>query len=377
MTRHARLMATLRGEPVDRPAVSFYEIDGAQDPEDPDPFNIYNHPSWKPLIELAREKSDRIVRRGVPFKNLPLDPAAELTKTETRFDEAGSILTTTTIRTGKRALIMRTKRDKDIDTVWTIEHLLKDIDDLKAYLDLPEPAFGGEPDKSIILDIEKGLGESGIAMIDAGDPLCRAAELFEMGQFTVMAMTAPELFHRIMDRFARVYWFQTEAIARALPGRLWRICGPEYAAEPYLPPRLFREYVVAYDQPMVAAIQRHGGFARLHCHGRLKSILDHIAATGCVGLDPIEPPPQGDVELADVREKYGRQMTLFGNLEASDLENLPPREFAEKIARALREGTAGSGRGFVLMPSSCPYGRVLSRRALANYEKMVEMIERL
>ena len=34
-------MATLRGEPVDRPAVSFYEIGGFQsDPADPDPYNI-------------------------------------------------------------------------------------------------------------------------------------------------------------------------------------------------------------------------------------------------------------------------------------------------------------------------------------------------
>ena len=37
----------------------------------------------------------------------------------------------------------------------------------------------------------------------------------------------------------------------------------------------------------------------------------HIAATGCVGLDPIEPPPQGDVHLAYVREQVGRQMVLF------------------------------------------------------------------
>jgi len=39
MTRRERLMATLRGEPVDRPAVNFYEIGGfAIDPSDPDEF---------------------------------------------------------------------------------------------------------------------------------------------------------------------------------------------------------------------------------------------------------------------------------------------------------------------------------------------------
>jgi len=377
MNRRERLMAALRGEPVDRPPVSFYEIDGSQDIAGRDPFNIYSHPSWKPLIDLARAKTDRIVRRYVPFKNAPADPLAELSRTESHIDGHGNRLTTNTIRAGKRILTSRLRRDPDVNTIWTLEHLLKDTEDVKAWLDLPEPVLGGEPDVDVILDIEKQLGGDGIAMIDTGDPLCAAADLFEMGQFTIMAMTEPELFRRIMDRFARHYWFQTEAIARALPGRLWRICGPEYASEPYLPPRLFNEYVVAYDKPMVDSIQRNGGFARIHCHGRLKSVLDHIAATGCVGLDPIEPPPQGDVELIYVREHYGRQMTLFGNLEASDIENLETGRFQQKVMKAIREGTAGEGRGFVLMPSACPYGRVLSGLAMRNYEKIVEMIEKL
>ena len=38
LTRRERLMLTLRGQPVDRPAVNFYEIGGFKvDPDDPDP----------------------------------------------------------------------------------------------------------------------------------------------------------------------------------------------------------------------------------------------------------------------------------------------------------------------------------------------------
>ena len=41
MTRRERLMATLRGETVDRPAVNFYEIGGfLVNPDDPDEYNI-------------------------------------------------------------------------------------------------------------------------------------------------------------------------------------------------------------------------------------------------------------------------------------------------------------------------------------------------
>ena len=51
-------MATLQGRPVDRPAVNLYEIGGfVVDPSDPDPFNVYNDPSWQPLLRLAEQRT--------------------------------------------------------------------------------------------------------------------------------------------------------------------------------------------------------------------------------------------------------------------------------------------------------------------------------
>ncbi len=374
MQPRERLMATLAGKPVDRPAVCFYEINGLDErPEPGDPYNIYNHPSWEPLIRLARERSDRIVMRKVSFP-AEADPLEAHTRRATWYD-GDSRYERREIQVGRRTLTEVTRRDADVNTVWVVEHLLKDPTDVEALLSLPEPPDPGPPDTQGVLAAERALGESGIVLIDTPDPLCVAAGLFHMADYTVLALTEPALFHRLLERFAGDLYRRTEAVARALPGRLWRIYGPEYASPPYLPPRLFREYVTGYDTPMVKAIQAGGGYARLHLHGRLRLILPEIAATGCDGLDPIEPPPQGDMELAEVRARLGQQMVLFGNLEASDLENLPAAEFRVKVRRALAEGPGG--RGFVLMPSSCPYGRVLSRRALENYEVMVAEAEGL
>lgn len=368
-------MTTLRGETVDRIPVSFYEINGLDEHSDnPDPYNIYTDPSWNRLIELAREKSDRIVMRGVEFKSTPADPVEALTTWQVHL-ENGSRFTRRTIQAGCRQLTSRVRRDPDVATDWEIEHLLKDVEDLEAFLSLPEPVFGGVPDVTGVLQAEAALGDSGIVMIDTPDPLCLAAALFDMATFTLIALTEQSLFHRLLERIAATLYPRTAAVAQALPGRLWRIYGPEYASPPFLPPALFKEYVVRYDTPMVAVIQGCGGYARIHSHGRLKAILDLIVSTGCKGLDPVEPPPQGDVSLAYVRDHYREDLVLFGNLEASDLENLPTVEFKEKIARALREGTSRSGGGFVLMPSSCPYGRKLSDLAYQNYLAMVTMVE--
>ncbi len=376
MTRKERLMASIRGEDVDRPPVCFYEITGyGENPSDKDPFNIYSDPSWKPVIELAKEKTDRIVRRSATFKG-----EGDSRKTHTdirRYMEGGSLYEVHTVNAGNRVLTMKTRRDPDVNTVWTIEHLLKDVEDLEAWLDLPdENTDFSNPDISDFIRAEKDLGDTGIVMVDSADPLCCVASLFSMEEYTVIALTEKSLFHKALEKIAKSLYARTEAISKALPGRLWRICGPEYATPPYLPPALFNEYVVKYVKPMVDVIQRHGGYARVHCHGNIRQVLDHIVETGCVAIDPIEPPPQGDVELRYVREKYGRHFTLFGNLEASDLENLSPGEFKKKIVKALDEGTSGAGRGFVLMPSACPYGRRISPNVIKNYEKMVELAEK-
>lgn len=163
-------------------------------------------------------------------------------------------------------------------------------------------------------------------------------------------------------------------MAREFPGHLWRIFGPEYATPPYLHPAMFEEYVVRYTGPMVETIQRQGGFARIHCHGRIREVLPMIARMGAAALDPIEPPPQGNVQLADVRREYGGNMVLFGNIEASDIENLGPSEFEKVVAKTLQDATVCSGRGFVLMPSSCPYGRTITPQTLTNYETMIRMV---
>ena len=377
MTRKERLMATLRGEPVDRAPVCFYELNGIDQNEGSrDPFHIYTHPSWRTLLELTREKTDLIVMRGPRFQRGGPDALEELTTRREHIGGDGARYATTEIRAGKRVLTSRTKRHPDIDTTWTTEHLLKDEEDLEAWLALPEEGGTGAADFRHFAETEARLGDTGIMMIDIADALCHVAQLFSMADFTVIALTERALFHRALEKVQERLLQRVEAVARGWPGRLWRIVGPEYAAPPYLPPRLYEEYIVKYDRSLVDIIHKYGGFARLHQHGRLKDTLDMIARTGCMGLDPIEPPPQGDVSLEYVKRRYGEQLVLFGNLEASDIETLSESAFAQKVQTALEEGTADSGRGFVLMPSSCPYGRVLSDTALKNYYKLMEVHEK-
>lgn len=384
MNRRQRLVATLRGEPVDRPAVSFYEIGGIRmDPSDPDPFNIYSDPSWQPLIELAEEQTDLIRMRSAVRANSHESWAGSKTsagsirshffKTE-QVVEKDVRLTRLRVEVGGRVLTSMAKRYKDVDTIWTVEPLLKEPRDIETYLQIPDAAFAEEVDVSDMIREEAELGDRGIVMVDTEDPLCAAATLFSMEDFTIVAMTEQSLFHRLVEKCARTVHARTERVAREFAGRLWRIYGAEFASEPYLPPNLFDEYVVRYTRPMIEMIHAHGGFVRIHCHGRTRALLKMIVDMGADATDPIEPPPHGDVDLAFVRAEYGKDLVCFGNIEVADIENLPAEAFAKVVDKTLDEGTRHTRRGFVAMPSASPYGRNISENTLANYRLLAEKV---
>jgi len=395
-------MATLCGKPVDRPAVNFYEVGGFEvDPSDADEFNIYNDPSWQPLLRLAEEQTDlirmrspvrsrshevisdlppRLATRGGAAghnrdESSPSEGRDEFFKT-TEYMEKGCRFISTTLKIGGRNMTALTRRSPEVDTIWTVEHLLKNPEDLKAYLELPDEIFAEDVDVTGLVEEDRELGDRGIIMVDTEDPICAAASLFSMENFTVIALTEQKLFHRLLEKLSKHIQARTEKTAKAFGGHLWRIYGPEYATEPYLPPHLFKEYVVRYTGPMVEAIAEHGGFVRIHCHGRIRAVLDYIIEMGAAAIDPIEPPPQGDVELEYVRRRYGKELVLFGNLEIADIENSEPGEFEKLVEKSLRDGTGGEGRGFVLMPSSAPTGREITPRMMANYHTMVRLAMR-
>ena len=383
MTRRERLTATLKGEAVDRPAVNFYEIGGfLVDPEDPDEYNIYNSPSWRPLLDLAENHTD-IIRLVSPVRaqsHLSWDGSSNVGirnqyVSEKVWEENNSRFARQTFRIGGKELTSLTRRDKSLDTVWTIEPLLKNTDDIKLFLELPDEIFDENIDVSHLAEEEKKLGDRGIIMVDTEDPVCAVAALFNLEDFSIFAFTEQELCHKLLEKHALYIHKRTNQVAKEFPGRLWRIYGPEYVTEPLLPSSFFEEYVVRYTGPMVKKIKEYDGIVRIHSHGMIKNVADYFIQMGADATDPIEPPPHGDVDLKYMREKYGKQLVLFGNIEIADIETMPSDQFRKLVKKSIADGTSGEGRGFVLTPTSAPYGRLISDLTFRNYQIMVEEVE--
>ncbi|HNS00432.1 MAG TPA: uroporphyrinogen decarboxylase family protein [Planctomycetota bacterium] len=357
MTSRERLLRALRGEPTDRVPISTYELVGWN----PDAWEN-REPSYRGLMDLVRASTDCIYM----WDSGGIDIAPELLQVERR-EEDGVLVTRTVCRAPHGPLTKVTREAPHIKTVWQVEHLLKTAEDIRNFLETPlavAPPDGAEHRRR-----SAALGENGIMMHSISDALCLTSELFSFQDFLLFCATEPRLVRRLLDMMQGRVLAYTQALLATGFGPLFRICGPEYATPPYLPPERFREYVVAYDTPLIDLIHRHGAYARLHCHGRIGQVLDAIMEMEPDGLDPVEPPPDGDLELAAVKKRTRGRVTLFGNLELKTLEHAGADEVQDLTRRALREGMPG-GR-FVLMPTAAPINIPLSPKTEENYRAYI------
>ena len=359
MTGRERLLATLRRQPVDRVPISTYELTE---------FGPWAwaaaEPSYQRLRREVRERTE-----ALPLWSPGMMPSLEDVPVEyTRWEEADFTLTRMTVHTPRGELTAVTKEFPAVKTVWTVEHLCKTTEDIARYLSIP---FHPMPvDTAGFAPLNDAVGERGLVLCDTGDAIGMVAGLFEFGEFTVQAMTEPALIRALCEQaHARVMHVLRGALEAGC-GPLFRIWGPEYCTPPYLPPTAFRELVVPYVSEMVELIHRYGGYARLHCHGRTAQVLEMIVATGADAIDPLEPPPDGDIALAEVKARYGDRLILFGNMELKYLETETPEEIDARVREMMVAAKAGGG--FVLLPTAAPINVPLSPRTEANYFAFIE-----
>jgi len=86
----------------------------------------------------------------------------------------------------------------------------------------------------------------------------------------------------------------------------------------------------------------------LHSCGKSRVLADMLAAETDVGmLNPLEPPPQGDIDLAEVKRTHGRRMAFMGNLHTTDVMlRGSVKDVRRESLKAIR--AAGENGGLIL-----------------------------
>ncbi len=113
-------------------------------------------------------------------------------------------------------------------------------------------------------------------------------------------------------------------------------------------PEIFRRFSLPTIKTHTKMAKEAGIPSVLHCCGKQRAVVEMCAAeTDLNCIDPLELPPQGDCDLAEIKNQFGHRLSLMGNLHTT---NVMLFGTVEEVAGAAREAIDAAGRngGFIL-----------------------------
>ncbi len=117
-----------------------------------------------------------------------------------------------------------------------------------------------------------------------------------------------------------------------------------YAGSGFISPHFYREFVMPYEGRIARAIRRRGVPVYVHTCGAIHDRLEMMLETGFAGLECLDPPPLGDVDLADAKRRVGGKAFIKGNIDPIHVLLNGSAETVGKDARSRLEiGKPGGG----------------------------------
>ena len=180
-------------------------------------------------------------------------------------------------------------------------------------------------------------------------PWTQLMELFGYEQALMYMLDDPAKIHAIL----RSYTLGTTDLARrqARRGVEAVLISSAFAGGGFISPAQYEEFVLPYERQVVAEVQREGVAVYTHTCGKIGDRLELMVATGLDGIDTLDPPPLGTVDLADAKRRVGDQIFFKGNI---DPVNTLLRKTRDEVRRdaleRLRVGSPGSG---YILSSAC------------------------
>ncbi len=136
---------------------------------------------------------------------------------------------------------------------------------------------------------------------------------------------------------------------------------------PFLRPNQFAEFVTPYLARLTQGYRDLGFYVIKHTDGNIMPILDQLIQTNPHALHSLDP--QGGVDIAEVKRRYGDRVCLIGNVNCGLLDTGTDEEVEASARYALHSGMAGGGGGYIYSTSNCVY----TGMRLARYELMLDV----
>ena len=290
-------------------------------------------------------------------------PTEQVSETRKRY--------TTVLHTPRGDLKYVYDMEDAVFTRWDAHRPIQCPEDVEKMLSVPYEFSPPDPSEyEAFRNHRASMGNDALGGSGVNSMVAMLCGMMSYQQLLEWIITEPQLLKRLADAWLervsqKVEWLLSQGV-----GPFWHFNGVERACPPMMGPTQWEEYIRPYDGEVMRLIKSRDPQARIHvhCHARVKAFLDIFVEMGVDSTDPVEPPPQGDVELAAAKREYDGRMVFFGNLEFLDMETRSPDEIEELVRRTLEDG---GKKNCVLCPSSGPHERPTDR-FLANAERYIE-----
>jgi hypothetical protein len=363
MTGRERILITLRGGLADRVPIWGWGVH---------PWLGEVHPSMQPVVDGYLERADTIHWWGADAGVFLTASDQVRVRGEERdsghpdFAEHVAIYETPAGELREHNFVSRSGKPG-----YRRKYLLETEEDVARLLSVPY--VPPRPDCTSFARMEAELGDRGCLMVTVpSDPMYLANNLIGSERFAIWSLEKRSLLDELIGEFARrvrdwVQWVISQGV-----GPLFGYVGPELCIPPLQSPRDFEHWVVGPDRAINDIIHAAGGLVLAHCHGRMEAVLEGFVRMRCDALHPIEPPPMGDVTLAEAKRRVGGDLCIVGNIQHHDLCTLPTPQLRLLVAQVMRTGKAG-GR-FILSPTATPFGwPTMTALARENWLAMLEV----
>lgn len=340
MTSRERLLAAFRSQPVDRVPVKAW---GA------DPWREVWHPGFQTILDAALAKTDLAIQWGMDAGYYMTDPRAVDMQVEERPSAHEDYVERhTTVRTPRGDLHSVVAYSPIHKPSRTLKYAVETVEDAHRFLSIPYLPM--EPDLSEYFHRRKELGERGIliAQLDV-EPIYAVQKLLGSETLAIWLLEQRDIVREMVESLTQRMVQRVEYLLSRGVGPVFGYVGPELCIPPLARPQDFQEFVVEADRRFTTLIKEAGGLLWVHCHGKMRRVLQGFMEMGVDCLNPIEPPPMGDVTLRQARQIVGQRMCLEGNIEMDDMRRAPASRIRQLVAQAVEEGRGG---GLILCPSS-------------------------
>ncbi|MDP2887206.1 MAG: uroporphyrinogen decarboxylase family protein [Ignavibacteria bacterium] len=143
-----------------------------------------------------------------------------------------------------------------------------------------------------------------------------------------------------------------------------------FAGAGFISPKFYREFVLPFESEIARAVRNRGVHIYTHTCGAVSDRLELMFDAGVSGIECLDPPPLGNVELEDAKRRTRGRGFIKGNIDSVDtLLHGTEVAILEDARRRIEVGKEGGG---FILSTACSVAPYVEREKLILLREAVE-----